>query len=113
MDMLGSYIDQLPPESAGPARAMLGSTRYWDSFIPDAMLGESAAALLSSSEQRATTPLIVLSAGQPDTAFPPANRARFTALHEQIARTLSRRGEHRLVAGADHYSMSRAARMPR
>lgn len=47
-------------------------------------------------------PLIVLSAAEPD------SRARFVALHEGLAQTLSSRGRHVLVPGADHFSISAA-----
>ena len=103
--MLGEYVDQLPAESARPARAMMASTRFWDSFIPDALLGESAVALLSTGEQLGDRPLIVLSASEPDSAFAAAARARFTALHRRMAEALSTRGEHRVIDGADHYTI--------
>jgi pimeloyl-ACP methyl ester carboxylesterase len=105
VDMLGEYVDQLPAESSGAARAMMASTRFWDSFIPDALLGESAVALLGMSEQHGDVPLIVLSAGEPNSAFPGAARTRFTALHARMAASLSAHGEHRVVTHANHYTI--------
>lgn len=103
---LGEYVAQLPPPAAGRARAALASTRHWQGAIPDALLGESAAELLARDEHLAGKPVVVLSAGAPDpSAFPGPSRARFTALHTRLAGTLSERGEHRVVAGADHYTI--------
>jgi pimeloyl-ACP methyl ester carboxylesterase len=100
-----AYIDQLPPEAAGRARALSASTHQWDGYIPDAMLGERAAALLAEGEQLAEIPVIVLSAGSADEAFPEGARERFTALHEEMARALSALGTHQVVEGANHYTI--------
>jgi pimeloyl-ACP methyl ester carboxylesterase len=104
-NMLGDYIGQLPAEDGERARAMLAATRYWDNFIPDALLGESAVTILGSRPNLGDVPLIVLSASEPDMGFPPDSRARFVALHEAMARSLSTAGQHRLVSGANHFSI--------
>ena len=91
-NMLGIYVEQLPAKEAGRARATLASARYWDNFIPDALLGESAIAGVSAQPSLGDVPLIVLSAGEPDMGFPPDSRAHFIALHEGLAQTLSSRG---------------------
>lgn len=104
-NMLGTYVEQLPAEEAGRARAMLASTRYWDNFIPDALLGESAASLLAGHPKLGSLPLVVVSAGEPDMGFPPDSRVRFIALHQGLAQTLSSQGRHVLTPGADHFSI--------
>jgi hypothetical protein len=38
-------------------------------------------------------------------SFPKEDRREFTAMHERMAMTLSSRGEHRAVEGADHLSI--------
>jgi pimeloyl-ACP methyl ester carboxylesterase len=104
-NMLGTYVEQLPADDGGRARAMLASTGYWDNFLPDALLGESAVVVVAAQPSLGDVPLIVLSAGEPDMGFPPDSRARFIALHEGLAQTLSSRGRHVLVPGADHFSI--------
>lgn len=106
VDPLGMYVDQLPPPSAGAARAVLASTHHWTGALPDALLGEHAADMLVHGEQLGAKPVVVLSAGAADSdAFPDPARARFTALHAQMAAVLSTKGEHRVIAGADHYTI--------
>lgn len=104
VDPLGDHVDQLPPAAAGRARAALASVGHWAGVFPDAQLGESAAALLHDrGGAPREVPLTILSATEPDASIGgPADRARFTALHERAARELSARGEHVLVTGADH-----------
>ena len=104
-DPLGAYVDGLPPRVAGEARAILASTHQWRGFIADALVGESAAALLMEGETLANAPLVVLSAAEPDEAFGPEARPRFTAMHARMAATLSPRTVHRIVAGANHYTI--------
>jgi hypothetical protein len=104
-DMLGEYVDQLPEPRAAEARDTLASSQQYDGMTPDALLGESAARVLKAGEQLSTTPLIVLSASDPDAAFPEPAQSRFTALHQQLASSLSRRGEHRVIMGANHYTI--------
>lgn len=104
VDPMGDHVDRLPPAAAGRARAALASPRHWSGVFPDAQLGESAAALLEDEVRPpGGLPLTVLSATEPDPSIGgPADRARFTALHERAARELSDRGRHVLVPGADH-----------
>ena len=104
-DPLSAYVDQLPPRAAGEARAILASTHQWRGFIADALVGESAAALLAEGETLANVPVVVLSAAEPDEAFGLEARPRFTAMHARMAATLSPRAIHRIVAGADHYTI--------
>lgn len=103
----GEYVAQLPPDAAARARAALAATQQWQGFVPDTYVGDSAEALLRAGEQRGDTPLIVLSAEQPDpyNFMTAAERDAFTALHRQMAATLSTRGVHRMVQGADHASI--------
>lgn len=104
-DMLGEYVDQLPPQRAAEARATLASTHQYDGMIPDALLGESAAHVIADREHLSVTPLIVLSGSEADAAFPGRARTRFNELHQHMAASLSQRGEHRIIQGADHYTI--------
>jgi alpha-beta hydrolase superfamily lysophospholipase len=80
--------------------------RTTSDYDPDALLGETAADMLVHGEQLGEKPVVVLSAGAADSdAFPDPARARFTALHAQMAAVLSTKGEHRVIAGADHYTI--------
>jgi pimeloyl-ACP methyl ester carboxylesterase len=102
---LAEYVDQLPQRGAGEARAALAQPKLWDGIYPDALIGESAAALLERSPTLGGVPLVVLSADQPDMNFDPQARPRFTRMHERMASILSPRGEHVVVRGADHQSI--------
>jgi pimeloyl-ACP methyl ester carboxylesterase len=107
IDPLKPYVDQLPPEEGGQARAAVASPEYWRSIYPDGQVGESAAALLAAQgDNLGDRPLIILSAGTPDMNFDPTARPRFTAMHARMAATLSTRGEQRLVPGADHQTIA-------
>jgi pimeloyl-ACP methyl ester carboxylesterase len=106
LDPMKPYVDQLPPEEGGQARAAAASPEYWRSIYPDGRLGESAAALLAAQGgSLGDRPLIILSAETPDMTFDASARPRFTAMHARMATTLSTRGEHRLVPGADHQTI--------
>ncbi|MDQ4128293.1 MAG: hypothetical protein M3151_10170 [Actinomycetota bacterium] len=60
---------------------------------------------LADGEFLEREPLVVLSAESADAMiFRGEDRRQFTRMHEQMARGLSFRGEHRLVEGADHLS---------
>lgn len=67
-------------------------------------MADTAVPFLRAGESLGNKPLVVLSAGAPGGGFVD-DRETFTAIHEEIARTLSRSGEHRIVAGADHVTL--------
>jgi hypothetical protein len=77
---------------------------YWQNFLPDAYVADTAVPFLRAGESLVNKPLVVLSAGAPGGGFVD-DRETFTAIHEEIARTLSSSGEHRIVAGADHVTL--------
>jgi pimeloyl-ACP methyl ester carboxylesterase len=107
LDPLGSYAERLPARQEGEGRAYVASQKPYSGLWADVRLGENAAAeALRDGEHLDDEPLVVLSAGEPDAMnFPPGDRRGFTAMHGQMARGLSARGEHRVVRGADHLSI--------
>lgn len=106
LDPIAYYVDQLPARQAGQARALLASSSTWRGLWSDVVAAESAVPLLRDGEQLSDKPLLIVSAGEPDTMdFPAADRAAFTALHARMADTLSNHGRLQIVAGADHLSI--------
>lgn len=107
LDPLAANVDELPTGAAGRARAALASPGHWAGTIPDARLGERAADLLRDrGGNLGDVPLVVLSATEPDMSIGDVqDRAHFTALHDRLAATLSARGRHVTVEGADHLSI--------
>lgn len=97
-------VSGLPPDAAAQGKAELNSVAYWQNFLPDAYVADTAVPFLRAGESLGNQPLVVLSAGAPGGGFVD-DRETFTAIHEAIARTLSSRGEHRVVAGADHVTL--------
>lgn len=106
LDPLGFYAEQLPPRQGAEGRAYVASEKLYEGQWADIRLGESATPMLRDGEHLADKPLVVLSAGEPDAMnFPPDDRSGFTAMHKRMAKKLSSRGEHRIIAGADHLSI--------
>ena len=106
LDPLGDYAGQLPARQEGEGRAYVASEKLYEGQWDDIRLAESAAPMLRDGEHLDDGPLVVLSAGEPDTMnFPPADRRSFTRMHGEMAGDLSPRGEHRIVRGADHLSI--------
>lgn len=106
LDPIGDYVDQLPARQAGQARALLASSTTWRGLWSDVVAAESAVPLLRDGEQLTDKPLLIVSAGEPDTMdFPVADRGAFTALHARMADTLSNHGRQQIVPGADHLSI--------
>ena len=94
----------LPPAAYEQAAALSYSPHHVGGMFPDGMIGDSAAEFVAAGEDLDGLPLIVLSAGAADESFGEEVRPRFTATHEEIA-SLSREGEHRTVAGANHLTI--------
>jgi hypothetical protein len=68
----------------------------------DIRYGETAIAILKAKEAQHDWLLIVLSAGAVDEGFNASARIGVTALHANLADTLSTQGQHRIVEGAEH-----------
>lgn len=97
-------VSGLPPEAAAQGRAQLNSVAYWRNFLPDAYVADTTVPFLRVGESLEDKPLVVLSAGAPGGGFVD-DRETFTAIHQQMAKTLSSRGEHRVIEGADHVTL--------
>lgn len=102
--MFAENLAQLPEREAAQGRAVLASSRYWSAMLPDVRAAEDAVLFLRPGEDLGDLPLVVLSADELE-GWTPQARRRFTDIHTEMARTLSRGGEHRVVQGAGHASL--------
>ncbi len=71
----------------------------------DALLAESAVPAIRDNDYLEGKPVVVVSAGQADGSFSGEKRIRFTEMHSEMAESISFQGEHRVVEGADHFSI--------
>lgn len=95
----------LPPQQYAEAVAIGSTAQYAEGFLAEARYGDSAIGFLQAHERPHGWPLIVLSAGADDEAFQGSARSGFTALHADLAGTLSARGSHRVIADATHLTI--------
>ena len=95
----------LPEQQQAEAVAFQCSTRNIAGMRSEIHTADTAAeALRSLTADLGDRPVIVLSAGQPDTGFNGEARPKLTAAHAALARQFVR-GSHRMVDQADHYTI--------
>jgi pimeloyl-ACP methyl ester carboxylesterase len=97
-------VEDLPPQQANEAIARMSTRSFFEGMIRDGRLGDSAGEMLAANESMGDLPVIVLSAEEPNDTFDADERERFTDTHAEIA-TYSLQGEHRIIAGADHFTI--------
>jgi pimeloyl-ACP methyl ester carboxylesterase len=95
----------LPEQQQAESVAFQCSSRHIPGVRSEIHVADSAAEHMRSlPADLGDLPVIVLSAGQPDVGFKGEARPKLTAVHSNLARQ-STRGVHRMVEGADHYSI--------
>ncbi len=97
-------VEGWPQAQADQAVAKMSVRSFFDGMVQDGRVGDSAASALSPDESVGDLPMIVLSASEPDEGFDTEERARFNETHMEIA-NLSSNSEHRIVVGANHYTI--------
>lgn len=98
-------VGTLPAREAAQGLAMFVSTAHLSAMANEwPMSNRTVDRLAAVGENLGDLPNIVLSAGAPDEYFHGERRSRFTETQRALA-ALSTRGEHRVVAGADHYTI--------
>jgi pimeloyl-ACP methyl ester carboxylesterase len=95
----------LPPRQREEGIAFFSSTRHLTGMSKEWDMGNRTTDVLAASgEHYGDLPIVILSSEQTDGEFDQEARRRFTAL--QVGMTgLSTEAEHRLVAGADHFTI--------
>jgi pimeloyl-ACP methyl ester carboxylesterase len=104
-DPPGDYAEQMPPRQAAEARAYSASNKLFGGMWKDALLAESAVPAIRDGDYLEDKLLMVVSAGEEDGSFPGGKRARFTEMHSEMAQKISSQGGHRVIEGADHFSI--------
>lgn len=100
-----NLVSCLPDQQAHEATAFYNATRAARGWRSENALAENAAQVVSSEPGcLGNLPLLVVSAEESDSLISPGLRPKYTAHHQALAR-LSTRGEHRVVPGANHFTI--------
>jgi pimeloyl-ACP methyl ester carboxylesterase len=91
----------LTPEERAAFYARNSAGQFWDAVAAERAALEQGSAQELTLTDLGDLPLLVLSAEQPENT----SRAAWAAINAGTAR-LSRRGEHRVIAGAEHMSFA-------
>ena len=98
---LGGATNPLPADARAAARASMSSPRHWRAVRAEVAGSWEAAAQARASGGLGEKPLVVLNRAVPEGGVTRAIR-EFGA---ELAASLSSDGEHRVVEGADHFSL--------
>lgn len=99
---IGRQIDELPPRQAGEVKAFSADFSTLLAGNAERALWAETCAQARATRPLGDLPLIVISAGGRNPAS--IQRQAFLEMHRELA-TLSSRGSHRVIAGADHISL--------
>lgn len=105
LDTNEQFVGQLPLAYGKRLRASMVAYHTNAGALPDIGLNDQLAVVEAPATALQDKPVVVLSAGVADQGFDAAARARFTALNTEVAKQRSRQGQHRVVAGVDHYGI--------
>ena len=98
---LGGATDPLPPSARASARASMSSVRHWRAVRAEVAGSWEAAAQARASGGLGEKPLLVLNRAVPESGVTRA----IGAFGAELAASLSSDGKHRVVEGADHFSL--------
>ena len=98
---LGGATDPLPPKRRAAARASMSSPRHWRAVRAEVAGSWEAAAQARASGGLGEKPLVVLNRAVPEGGVTRA----IQAFGVELAASLSSDGKHRVVEGADHFSL--------
>lgn len=100
------FVATLPERQKAETLALSSTTHYQSAMFGEMVVFDDAPEQLGSLSGFGDLPIIALSAGEqlnnPD--LPPSSGEVFLELHAELA-SLSTNGEHRIIDGADHYSI--------
>jgi pimeloyl-ACP methyl ester carboxylesterase len=107
-DMTGGMLADAPEQQAGELRSFFANERHATTTVAEMVGANELGRAATEAGGLGDRPLVVLSAGTlpagADGGDPAAHLAAWHALHADLA-ALSSRGEQRIVADSDHYSI--------